>query len=79
MSISHSDVINAFGLIKNHILNTESCHSSILSEMTGCNIIVKYENKQLTGSFKIRGALNKLLSLNVLLVLKSLPLKFNVF
>jgi len=63
MSISHSDVINAFGLIKNHILNTESCHSSILSEMTGCNIIVKYENKQLTGSFKIRGALNKLLSL----------------
>ena len=63
MSISHSDVTIAHGIIKSHILSTESCYSSVLSEMTGCNIVVKYENKQHTGSFKIRGALNKLLSL----------------
>ena len=63
MTVSHSDVSNAYGLIKNKIIKTESCYSSILSEITGCNVTVKYENKQHTGSFKIRGALNKLLSL----------------
>ena len=64
MSVSYEDVINAYGLIKKHIINTESHYSDILSEITGCRVFVKYENKQHTGSFKVRGALNKLLSLN---------------
>ena len=51
-------------LIKKHIINTESHYSNILTEITGCKVFVKYENKQHTGSFKVRGALNKLLSLN---------------
>ena len=64
MSVSYEDVINAYALIKKHIINTESHYSNILTEITGCKVFVKYENKQHTGSFKVRGALNKLLSLN---------------
>ena len=64
MSVSYEDVINAYALIQNHIINTESYYSNVLSEILGCKIIVKYENKQHTGSFKVRGALNKLLSLS---------------
>ena len=64
MSVSYEDVINSHALIKKHIINTESHYSNILTEITGCKVFVKYENKQHTGSFKVRGALNKLLSLN---------------
>ena len=64
MSISYLDVQNAYTTIKNYIIKTEASYSNAISEITGCNTIVKYENKQHTGSFKIRGALNKLLSLN---------------
>jgi threonine dehydratase len=35
-----------------------------LSETTGGSVRLKLENQQLTGSFKVRGAANKLLSLN---------------
>ena len=38
-------------------------HSSYFSELTGANVWLKLENQQLTGSFKLRGACNKLLSL----------------
>jgi len=64
LSVSHKDIVNAHVLIKNYIINTESYYSNVLSEIAGCRVIVKYENKQHTGSFKVRGALNKLLSLN---------------
>ena len=64
MSFDHQDIINAYTSIKDYIIRTESSHSLILSELTQSHVIVKHENKQHTGSFKIRGALNKLLSLN---------------
>jgi threonine dehydratase len=38
-------------------------HSRTLSEITGAQIYLKFENHQFTASFKERGALNKLLSL----------------
>ncbi len=38
-------------------------HSAFYSELTGANVYFKCENLQLTGSFKLRGALNKYLSL----------------
>ena len=56
-------IIKAKKLINQHIINTPSCLSHALSELTGRSIFVKYENKQYTGSFKFRGSLNKLLSL----------------
>ena len=57
-------IIKAKKLINQHIINTPSGLSHALSELTGRSIFVKYENKQHTGSFKFRGSLNKLLSLN---------------
>ena len=38
--------------------------SRVLSEMTGAQVLVKFENHQFTASFKERGALNKLLCLD---------------
>jgi len=35
-----------------------------MSERTGAKVFVKYENRQHTGSFKVRGSYNKLLSLS---------------
>ena len=64
MVISHLDVIKANSVINKYIISTETSYSHSLSELTGCHTIVKYENKQHTGSFNIRGALNKMLSLN---------------
>ena len=57
-------IIKAKKLINQHIINTPSGLSHALSELTGRSVFVKYENKQHTGSFKFRGSLNKLLSLN---------------
>ena len=37
--------------------------SDLLSDMHGCKCLVKLENLQHTGSFKVRGALNKLIAL----------------
>ncbi|MDJ0690994.1 MAG: threonine ammonia-lyase [Xenococcaceae cyanobacterium MO_188.B32] len=44
--------------------DTPCRHSRQLSTMAGATVILKYENLQFTGSFKDRGALVKLLSLN---------------
>ncbi|MBE0575507.1 MAG: hydroxyectoine utilization dehydratase EutB [Desulfuromonadales bacterium] len=43
---------------------TPLLHSSALSASTGYEVFLKLENLQQTGSFKIRGAANKLLSLS---------------
>lgn len=39
-------------------------YSSYLSELTGAKVYLKLENLQITGSFKARGALNKIFSLS---------------
>ena len=44
--------------------HTEIIPSPVLSEMTGHTILLKPENLQVTGSFKIRGAYNKIASLS---------------
>ena len=38
--------------------------SAVLSEKTGAKVYLKMENEQKTGSFKVRGALNKILNLS---------------
>src|SRR6185503_2253222 len=43
---------------------TPAVHSDTLSALAGTDIFVKFENLQFTASFKERGALNKLLSLD---------------
>jgi threonine dehydratase len=49
--------------IGEHVILTPCTYSETLSRLCGCEIYLKLENLQLTGSFKDRGALNKLLSL----------------
>jgi threonine dehydratase len=47
-----------------YVKRTTLEHSDTLSKYLGTNVFVKYELFQKTGSFKVRGAFNKLLSLS---------------
>lgn len=58
------EINQARKLIENSVITTPCCHSLPISELTGTKTILKFENKQYTGSFKDRGALVKLLSLD---------------
>jgi threonine dehydratase len=50
--------------IKSYVKRTTLEHSETLSKYLGTNVFVKFELFQKTGSFKVRGAFNKLLSLS---------------
>jgi threonine dehydratase len=67
MTISRPDfqdmVRTAHGRIAADIVRTPVEFSAILSEMTDARVFVKWECDQVTGSFKFRGALNKLRAL----------------
>ena len=60
----HQLVVEASARIKSFIRKTPLEYSPYLSEMCDCNVYLKLENQQVTGSFKSRGALNKILSLS---------------
>jgi threonine dehydratase len=64
MTITLEDVRAAAAAIAGRIVETPCLHSRTLSEITGAEIYLKFENHQFTASFKERGALNKLLSLD---------------
>ena len=57
------EVLEAEKLIRTHIRETPLEYSPYLSDIGQCQAYLKMENIQLTGSFKARGAMNKLLSL----------------
>ena len=57
------EIINAADRIHPHIRETYFDQSFSFSELLNGNVWFKLENNQVTGSFKARGALNKLLSL----------------
>src|SRR3954451_24832709 len=50
--------------IRGHVEHTPCTESQTLSAVTGARVFVKYENLQFTGSFKDRGACNRLLLLD---------------
>jgi threonine dehydratase len=50
--------------IAGHVIDTPCLHSRTLSRITGAQVFLKFENLQFTASFKERGALNKLRSLD---------------
>lgn len=58
-----ADIVLASNRIGPNIRETPLDHSPYFSEQTGANVYLKLENLQYTGSFKLRGAFNKLLSL----------------
>ncbi len=59
--ITRKDIEEARNLVQPYIHRTPLVYSSSLSEMTGADIYVKAENLQKTGSFKVRGAFNKMI------------------
>src|SRR3954471_8431576 len=63
MSISIADVEAAGRAIAGHVLRTPMLPAPRLSALTGARVLVKYENLQVTNSFKERGARTKLASL----------------
>ena len=58
-----ADIVLAANRIGPHIRETPLDHSPYFSELTGANVYLKLDNLQHTGSFKLRGAFNKVLSL----------------
>jgi threonine dehydratase len=61
--VSLKDIQAAAEAIKGQVERTPLRYSRTLSEITGADVWIKFENLQFTASFKERGALNKLLSL----------------
>lgn len=64
MSVSIADIEKARRVIKGAVLRTPMLPAPRLSALTGADVYVKYENLQVTNSFKDRGALVKLTSLS---------------
>lgn len=58
--IGLDDIEEARKTLNNVAYNTGLVHNTTFSEMTGNSIYLKMENLQKTGSFKIRGAFNKI-------------------
>ncbi|MFI4868580.1 MAG: threonine ammonia-lyase [Steroidobacterales bacterium] len=64
MCISLEDVRAAQVRIADQLIATPCLHSRTLSNLTGAQLYLKFENLQFTASFKERGALNCLLQLS---------------
>lgn len=63
MSVTFDDILAARDRIAGQVDRTPVRHSRRLSQLTGAEVWVKFDNLHFTGSFKERGALNRLLSL----------------
>jgi len=64
MTVTLNDIEAAAAVIEGEVVRTPSTHSRTLSQITGCDVVLKFENLQYTGSFKDRGALVKLRALS---------------
>jgi threonine dehydratase len=63
MSVVFADIQAAQERIRGQVDRTPVRHSRRLSKLTGAEVWVKYDNLHFTGSFKERGALNRLMQL----------------
>ena len=63
MKVTLQDIKDAKETIKDIVKKTDILESAKLSAMTGANVFYKCENLQKTGSFKVRGACNKIANL----------------
>src|SRR3954452_17920997 len=64
--VTLADIEAARRTIAGQVLRTPMLPAPKLSALTGAEVFVKYENLQVTNSFKERGAFNKLASLSAL-------------
>jgi threonine dehydratase len=63
LPVTIADIRRAEAAIAGAVATTPTIRAHALSELTGCEVYLKLETLHPTGSFKERGALNKLLSL----------------
>ncbi len=61
--IEYNDILAAAQRLQGHLLRTPCVASQTLSDITGAQVFLKFENLQFTASFKERGACNKLAQL----------------
>ena len=59
-----TDVLKAYKFLKDKVRHTPTEYSPKLSKIAGAPVYIKWENQQIRGSFKLRGALYKMNSLN---------------
>ena len=64
IAVGPADIEAAWDVLKGHHRRTPIILSRSLSEMTGSNVYLKFENKQRSGSYKFRGAFVKIASLS---------------
>jgi threonine dehydratase len=64
LSVTIDDVRHAEAAITGAVSPTPTIRAAALSDLTGCEVFLKLETLHPTGSFKERGALNKLLTLD---------------
>ncbi|KAF0109806.1 MAG: threonine dehydratase [Hyphomonadaceae bacterium] len=64
MTVTFQDIKDAQLRIAGKVKRTPMLHSHTLSEITGAEVWVKFENFQFTAAFKERGALNRLACLS---------------
>ena len=63
MTVRFEDIREAQKRIAGQVDRTPVRYSRRLSQLTGVDIWIKFDNLHFTGSFKERGALNRLLQL----------------
>jgi threonine dehydratase len=64
MKLTFKDISNIHKKITDVVKWTETSYSNQISEKIGIDTYIKFENRQHTGAFKIRGSYSKLLSLS---------------
>ncbi len=63
-TVTYEAIVEAAKLLRGRIERTPTLRSRTLSEITGAEVWIKFENLQFTSAFKERGALNKLSQLS---------------
>jgi threonine dehydratase len=58
--VDFADIERAAALLAGEVIRTPTLPAPRLSALTGAHVFVKYENMQVTGSFKERGAANRM-------------------
>lgn len=58
--LDYNTILQAAQRLQGHLLHTPCVASQTLSDITGAQVFLKFENLQFTASFKERGACNKL-------------------
>src|SRR5690606_6957062 len=63
MQLTSESMRQAYEAVRPHVRATPLYRSVLLSRLCGCQLYLKCEHQQITGSFKERGACHKLLGL----------------